>query len=208
MTMGITVEGKPLKEFLQTEEDQEFKENIVETLKEFAGLKKSIYKTPLPTKPKSYYPHSRTKKFTTTEIRKEYGIMNKPFKSFPEEVLFHLSTNKPIRTSDLAKLTKKGTGHVSGTLHQLHRILPDFVFKNPDGKWSMIGVDPDKVFNEYNQAKGKKKKKPEVKPETETVEVKFLDVAKALKEATQESLGKDLNIKITVRVLFGFDKGE
>jgi hypothetical protein len=214
---GIFVDGKPIDEVLGILKDKETKTEFNTTVEE---VQKSLYKPIIPTKPKTYFPHSRVRKLTKDEIRKEYGIMTETFKSFPEQLIYLIGTNSSLEQTTIVKETGKGSGHVSGTLKRVQRILPEFVIKE-QGRWNLINTSIEEAIKIYKRRKGKNISPTQVES-TEALTIKIPDHVKNPPE--DEPAGdfhktlmknffeplKDLNIKITIegslKITFGIEK--
>ena len=198
---GIFYEGKPLGELLDVLKDQETKTEFNETVE---TVQKSIYKTPVPSKPKSYFPHSRVRKLTPQEIRKEYGVMQP---TLLQEIITRLQTDDLTGVEIRRAIGKetKSSGHISGVLHRASKICPELIEKQEHGKWVLIKpkVSTVEFLAIYNSRKGRNfipRPKGELSP---------VDLTKTLMKNLVEPL-KDLNIKITiegnVKITFTIEK--
>jgi len=205
---GIFVDGKPIEEVLGMIKDEETKNDFNETIE---GIQKTLWKPTVPAKPKPFYAaHSRVRKLTPQQIRKEYGIMSKPLNSLIERILFFLETEGSQRVVDLSKkMQNHPTGSISGSLTALNKVVPESICKNMEGRWTIKGEHgADKIYELYNLRKNKGGRRKELppfdsipeKPVVQTVD--FSSIVKALE--------KEFHVKVTVegsiKITFGFEK--
>jgi hypothetical protein len=207
---GIFYEGKPLGELLDVLKDQE---TSLEFNKTVETVQKSIYKTPVPSKPKSYFPHSPVRKLTPQQIKKEYGMMQP---RLLQEIITRLETDDLTGVEIRRAMGKeaKSSGHISGVLKRALKLCPELIEKKKGGKWSLITpkVSTVSFLEIYDSRKGKNLEPICLDTRTINVpkELPEVDLTKTLIKNLVEDFAKvkDLNINITVRVRFGFDKGE
>jgi len=210
----IFFQGKPLGELFDVLKDQE---TTTEFNKTVETVQKSIYKTPVPTKPKSYFPHSPVRKLTPQQIRKEYGIMQP---TLLQEIITRLQTDDLTGTELERAMGKdrKKSGHISGVLKKAVKYCPELIGKKKGehltfGKWALIEpkVSTVEFMNIYNSRKGKNLSP--IHLDTSTIEVpkemSDTTVHERLMKNLVEPL-KDLNIKITiegnVKITFAIEK--
>lgn len=94
----------------------------------------------------------RTRHLTSDEIRKEYGIMEKPYKTHVENMLWLIVNKGPLGLREMAGFLeyedfKKATRSLSGPLSQIWRVLGD----GPDGV-SLLKRHPEDGRNFYSVA--------------------------------------------------------
>lgn len=102
---GIFIDGKPLETFLEDQERDDKSREIEEVRKANEYRQKTTYVYGDEKKPKedTRKVAKRVKYYTDREIRKEYGIMKKPFSSHAENAVWAIWEKGPINTTDIGK---------------------------------------------------------------------------------------------------------
>ncbi len=91
----------------------------------------------------------RAHRFSTKEIRKEYGIMNKPYESKIENILWCILNKGPVELKDIAKILeytdpKIASRKLSGPISNMHTCLGQ---KEPYGVgWIVRETDGGRYF--------------------------------------------------------------
>lgn len=98
---GITVDGKPLINIIEKGEEDEKTREIEEERREAVRIP---HKRQKPWGKRTHRGRSgKAIKLTDEQIRKEYGLMKKPFATVAENVLYTMITEGPISTRDIAQ---------------------------------------------------------------------------------------------------------
>jgi len=99
---GVFIEGKPLEEHLIDEERDDKSHEIEDIRKSVEGRykKAAIYSSERKTTDTRRV-SKRVVRFTDRQIRKEYGIMAKPFETHHENVIWCIVEKGPITTQDI-----------------------------------------------------------------------------------------------------------
>jgi hypothetical protein len=207
--MTITVGGKPLKEFLKEEEDLEYKANIIESLSEFAGLKKSIYKPPLPVKRREYYGHSRVR------------IIKPEAKMTTVEKVLTALYEKDRSGKEICSVIGQKSGAVSGMMHRMLENLNGHLEKakgEPPEKvvWklnagSLSVQDLVELYEKSKRRKKERKDPPLVFPHEKMDWNKSNDIPEEkpeniLNDILSKVLGIKIEITCNIEIRFGFTK--
>lgn len=99
---GVTIDGtKTLEEWLDEEEERQDRENNEARARE---TRRSIYRGKGPNLRFEVKERSgRTRHLTAREIRREYGIMSKPFETTVENIIWVIMEKHPIKVKEIAK---------------------------------------------------------------------------------------------------------
>jgi len=200
---GITFEDKPVDQYVKGEESTEIKK-----------IFKLCTKRPPPkTNIKEKMPENtlkvwrRVKWWTNTEIRKEYGIMEKPFKTAVENILYLIINKGPISAAEIEALLGKKKNHLSAPLSKLYERLGDRAAKpiltrkkRPGGSYEYSAVKDVSVESGYmkyqNSGRRSKSQIPEDETDTST------SIKKAIENAIKDHLGVNVVISGKVEVVF------
>lgn len=121
----VTVEGVPLEVYVAEEEEktkgdeinqERGKDEAEKTKVKRQGLKAKYDKRPLKRKVTR-----RVRRLTDREIREEYGLMTKPFKTKMENILWVIVNEGPILVPEIAAKIEAKPADVSGFLSRLHK---------------------------------------------------------------------------------------
>jgi hypothetical protein len=101
---GVFIEGKPLEKYLEDDERDQKSKEVEEVRSEFIKKSRKTHGTYADERqqPDTRKVSKRTRWFTDSEIRKEYGIMEKPFEGNAENAIWVILQKGP--------LTVKGIG--------------------------------------------------------------------------------------------------
>lgn len=215
---GITVGGIPLKDLIKTDDLEE-----VEIPKEDTY---SFYKKPHV--PKKKYDNKRkpiyTKKWTDEEIRKEYGIMTKPYRSTTKNILWVLHNNQPewVSSKGIQQTLGKSAAQITPRISEIWNHLGDssgqglVLREHISGRSFKYRLNPEvkisfeELTNAFDMAKKRKKGKVSVpsdndKQEVESEGISILDHPNkdSYKGKDYESGDINININVTFRFLFG-----
>jgi len=129
---GVTVEGKPIEEYIEDMQekwgkgrkpkpDNEVRRQIKETIQE---KRKCIPKfTYVPKEEETRKVSKQVRYYSHNEIRKEKGIMEKPFKTINENLLWLMVNKGPITVTEMEKELGKKPTHLSGPVFRIYKTL-------------------------------------------------------------------------------------
>lgn len=113
---GIFIEGKPIEKYLEDQE-RDRKSHEVEGIRKSQETKyhKAVVYTSERVQKDNRRVARRVRRLPADQIRKEYGLMNKPYGTNIENVLWCIVNKAPITTKEIAKELKY-TGDLSSTM--------------------------------------------------------------------------------------------
>jgi len=129
-TPGITINGKDLKQILAEKEAKQREVDAENSRREEIGIKTKITKSIKPRDRFAEDPrrvHRRVRHLSEYEIRKEYGLINKPFPTLGQNVLYLLfHAGGKIGSQAIAKEINRPLPDVSSALSTIYgRLKPD-----------------------------------------------------------------------------------
>lgn len=226
---GISFGGVPLNEELPFEGvDKKISEFIKDDIRE---KRKCLPKSDVKQKedPKRKIT-KRVRYLPPKEIRKEYGIMECPYETNVENVLWVIKNKGPISVIDISTILGKSAKSIGSTASELYARLDDQVWKkleHPKSKTFLYSLNPEidmsvealhaefrRKSNEHT-AKRKKELKEEIaKAENERYEEMLsepnVDQKQVEKQIENQIIPKDVRITIkvegSIKILFGFSK--
>jgi len=217
---GITLNGKPLvSKDLSSFESNEIQSVVREEIKE---MKSCI---PSRTFVAEYKPeikdfHSKSKKLSDEEIRRQYGLLLKPFKTSIENALWMIINKGPVNFKEICTTLKKPERKFSGHFSVIVRLLDDYIMKKKikhNGKniylYELYEVfKEDELINPYTLSLIFKKRYTEYRKKKREEKVEKIanfhkKVANFYKKVDKEKenisftlTGKDFNIYVSGRI--------
>lgn len=159
----------------------------------------------------------RVKYLSDNQIRKEYGIMQKPFEKTGENIIWVMQNKGPVTTTEIAQELGVSYGKISGVVSELYAFFSktgDIVreTRGTRGYEYLFGskYSPQVAWEMYLDSRRRKKKTvtPSV---TETEAPKqgayLKPVAKMAKDLLGTAIPREVQINVSVEVLFGIKKG-
>ena len=130
---GVSINGVELKEYLQKQEADKKTEEIEQTRSSYQHLKHTKHhipyvhtKKPSPAKDKVA---RRVRHLSDREIREEYGIMKKPFKTQPENLIWLIIEKGPITVEEIQRemgwVETKKTSSVAAIIVRIWNAIGD-----------------------------------------------------------------------------------
>lgn len=194
---GIFVNGAPLREFIDKEETEEIKNDLKQELSYMNKIKDKR-----PGKPKNeikYIKHSRVRIMSDEEIRKEKGIMAKPFTGEQtKNALYLLREKGPLSTSDLSKLLNVQFNPT--TLIKMCKLLPNHIIRSGKPNRFQILVDPNEIWVAYLEVGGGKRGRRKSQIITKPNEKDIKELSTRIKNQFKEKLLENLPSQIKVIV--------
>jgi hypothetical protein len=130
---NISVNGICVEEWLN-ETENKLKHVEIEKIQKIESNKHYPYKPPLHKQQSKSGPFKRATKLTDQQIRKEYGIMKKPFNNLNENIVWVIVNHGPISTEEiLTKLGRTDRNSVSAAVSYV---------------WSKLGINQDVLYRE------------------------------------------------------------
>ena len=236
---GVFVEGKPLEQFVEDQERDD-KAREVEEVRKTAEKK--------PHKNRGSYADERTvestkkvskrvRYFTEREIRKEYGLMQKPFPTHAENAIWAILEKGPLKIKEIGReinwegkdnsLSAMVAGvwarlgetheHAAGILTRYHH-GGAFVYKRSE---KGVDISVEAAIDKYKaigrvQHRAKVEKKKEAtfnagaaKPEeVELTAEPENGLTSAIEQALRQSLGIDVNVSGRIEFVFKLGDGK
>lgn len=154
----ITVEGQPLKDYLDKEHLNRIAGEAGEELKKkIEEMKKCFQPNRI-----RYFPKEKQRKtvrWTDQKIRKEYGVMSKPFETHVENILHLVREKGPMTVVELAKELSTSPASIYSTISRINRKIPALFYRTEEdpSKWNLHGgTTPDEAYREYRPMLSKK----------------------------------------------------
>lgn len=135
---GVTVEGVPLEVYVSEEEEKTKGDEIQQERGKDEAEKRKVKRKGLSAKydkrPLKRKVTKRVRRWTDREIREEYGLMTKPFKTKMENILWVIVNEGPITPPEIAAKLDAKPADISGFLSRLHkRIGKDLIKREKIG---------------------------------------------------------------------------
>lgn len=218
MVKGITVEGVPLEELLEEKEKQERKNEIDLVCKEESvartrSMKRTMIKERMREKGGVA---KRVRRLTDNQIRREYGIMEKPYKTNMENVLWCIIEMGPISANEIAEMIGVRKNDASGMAGRMAKRLPDYITRDETVKPFIYKatqeISTEAAYRKYkardNEGQPKETKhrgpfkfepseEPVVETETLVIDEKISEVEPEIVEKTPEKIAR----RVTEEVL-------
>jgi hypothetical protein len=225
---GVFVDGKPLEEFLIDQERDAKSKEIEEVRKASEHYQKAtiVYGDEKRSKEDTRRVAKRVKYYTDREIRKEYGIMKKPFDSHAENAIWVMWEKGPINTTDIGKeIEYPGSlGSLSAMvstiwkrLGNMHTGAMDIISReNHHGTYHYqkkpgIDVSVEQAIEKYRLAGSAQwKRKQSKKKQTKQVNSAPKDMSEEIVEHVVEVVNKHVGLEVKVNgridVVFSWQK--
>jgi hypothetical protein len=179
--IGVTVGGEPLASVLARELEERKREEAEDAAEREVREKRRVILRhskagPLPAETSRV--SQRARHLTPDEIRKEYGIMQSPYSSQIENVLWVIRENGPISPVAIAKQLSVKPIRIQGVCSLLWRTMkhcaPPLMFREMKGgsylyRTADLQVTVEQMYSAYREAKVWKT--PARKPKTKRVEI-------------------------------------
>lgn len=218
---GITVDGKHIVEYIQKKiQDDKSKEIEVERVsveRNRGGKHKTILRYESDDKPRV---SKRVRRLTDREIRREYGIMAKPYATKAENVIWAILENGPLSVVEIEKMIdwKDKRNSLSALCTMIWHSLGDkgadvitrikggdgaFVYEKKKG----VQISVEAAVEKYRigtrklfQGKKEKEQKPDRQAEVDDTKQTIMDIAQ---QKLSQALGVDVNVNVDVVFRFG-----
>ena len=216
---GITVDGKHIVEYIQKKiQDDKSKEIEVERVsveRNRGGKHKTILRYESDDKPRV---SKRVRRLTPREIRKEYGIMAKPYDSKAENVIWAILENGPLNVAEIEKMIewKDKRNSLSALCTMLWHSLGDkgadvitrkkgddgaFIYEKKKGLQISVEAAAEKYrIGNRKLFQGKNERRKEKVAEIDDTKQTIIDVAQ---QKLSQILGVDVNVNVDVVFRFG-----
>jgi hypothetical protein len=238
----VIVNGKPLSQYVaETEAEEEANrqrlkgKEIAHTRKDQMHDQDSVryYDTKTKMEPKrkfrKYEKNSKVVKLPDDRIRKEYGIMSKPLKTVPQNVIWLMIKKGPITARQIADELGKTKDQIYTIITTFNKILPEnnFTKKMVQGikgrgayAYSIVDLDVEECYDLFKLHRSEMARKYHKPKKAKPIKVKrkikrrkkSLDIASSVGEIAGQ-INEQLNkltfpseIKITIDIRFGFIK--
>lgn len=223
---GVFIEGKPLEEFLKDQERDEKSREIEEVRKESEHRQRTTYVYGDEKKPKEDTRRvaKRVKYYTDREIRKEFGIMKKPFSSHAENAVWTIWEKGPLSTTEVGKEIEYpgGGGSLSAMistiwqrLGNMHPGAMDIIERdNHHGvfryqKKRGVDMSVEQAIEKYKiagSAQWKKKQKKKSEPDTKSLEEDISEeLVEHVVEIVNKHVGLDVKVSGRIDIVFGWN---
>lgn len=189
----VLVNGLPVETFIKEEEakmiEKEANEEFFSVIKE---IRKSIPKSRESLKIPFSESCGRPVKLNDNQIRKEYGIMEKPYKTLLENILWVLVNNSPCSLTKISTILNMEGKNLRSTIDRLTAKLPDYISVDKivlPYQYSILSErNPEEIYKVYQSRIGRKSKSfPQARKTKEGVSQSALKL-----------LTEGVNLKITV----------
>jgi hypothetical protein len=218
---GITIDGeKTLEEFLDEEEAKALSEGVELESRE---VRRSLYRGKGIRWESEKGRSGRTRFFTDREIRKEYGIMAKPFQTTVENIIWAIFHKQPITVKQIAKEInwEKSISSLSAQMKGIWDRLgveaqiidrkpvkggPGFTYFVRDG----VDMTDEAAIQKYKATpdpRSKKSKKNNRIKEMLEISEEVSPIEKVISETISNKLGVKVEVTGHVEVVFRFIVG-
>ena len=126
---NITVDGKPIDIYLEGEKEKILQNDVQQIIQE--ALKPAIYREAKKRLDSLRERSSRTRRLSLEQIRKEFGIMTKPFNTDIKNVLWVFLNKGAVSTGDISSQVGISKQRASETIIKLRKRIPDLFIKTP-----------------------------------------------------------------------------
>lgn len=165
---ALTVEGEPLEDHLAEKEEKTKGDEIREERGKDEAEKRRVKRKGLSAKydkrPLKRKVTKRVRRLTDRQIREEYGLMTKPFKTKMENILWVIVNEGPITPPEIAAKLGEKPADVSGFLSRLYkRIGHDLIKREKIGTGfsytAQITFSPEAGYRSFLERNDDGKKK-------------------------------------------------
>jgi hypothetical protein len=214
----ITFKGQPLSDAVEAMESREKGAEIARERK--ADMKQRdklmYYKPKNRMEEETRRVSRRVIHLSDEQIRKDYGLAMKPYKTVAENIIATIRKGGPITAKNINHVLGLIPRQTSSTISYIYQALsPNYMVRRLLGKEyeykfiKEISVEiAHKLYKKYINLKGSSVKKvDDVKSDKDIVQHKAKDVVKGfIEEVVSKELGIKVQVEGEIKILFGFTK--
>lgn len=222
---GITIDGqKTLEEYIDEEEEKERNREVEEHRNEETGVirRRTIYRGGVKVRHEDHKErNARTKHLTARQIRKEYGLMAKPFETQAENAIWAVIEKGPINVAGIHKEIEwsSAPNSLSALMKTVWDRLGEDIFdryKAPGESGftyqvrDKVDISVESAIQKYKAraSRAYQKKRAEKKAEKKvTVPTDGFDIREVVEERLSNQLGMEVKVSGRVEVVFRFIVG-
>ncbi|HDZ25764.1 MAG TPA: hypothetical protein ENH65_04540 [Candidatus Aminicenantes bacterium] len=222
---GVTVEGIPIDDYIENMQEKysgrkkprpasEVKKELKETIKQQRiCIPKIKMKDEIIVKETKKVSKS-VRHLSSDETRKEYSIMEKPFKTVIENIFWLMVSKGPISVAEIEDELGRKRGHLGGTVYKIYKRMgvealgegKFFIVRckrkgssAPQRYYAIDNMNAEDLYREYTALGAKDGTKDRIKPKVP--ENRLLE---GLNKVFSEVLGMDVTVSGKIDVVFSW----